>query len=285
MGSNRNTNGKDTKHADMAQILGRDFTIVNQGLDTKQVSDYIKELKAEQERVLAELNTYKEREEHFNTLTRLAEKTVMEADTLAAEIKAEIQMKAEAEASQIMVGVKELLLKVYDELSAKLADLKEKVAASRKDFEQSLASPSAGTAVQHNTGVAEDVEASKATVEGSEQPDVEDNLVARIHDREIQLDIMPPIDIAQISKIITGLYGLAQVEDAELLTGSDKSSIIVLQSEPVELDEFAKSLAEFPQVEEARVVETETTQSGVSADISIRPKRIEMVLVGAKTEK
>lgn len=281
MGSNRNTNGKDTKHADMAQILGRDFTIVNQGLDTKQVSDYIKELKAEQERVLAELNTYKEREEHFNTLSRLAEKTVMEADTLAAEI----QMKAEAEASQIMVEVKELLLKVYDELSAKLVDLKEKVAASRKDFEQSLASPSAGTAVQHNTGVAEDVEASKATVEGSEQPDVEDNLVARIHDREIQLDIMPPIDIAQISKIITGLYGLAQVEDAELLTGSDKSSIIVLQSEPVELDEFAKSLAEFPQVEEARVVETETTQSGVSADISIRPKRIEMVLVGAKTEK
>jgi len=279
--------------ADYARLDGREFEIVKQGLDIDQIKEFIEELRAERDKLLDECNMLKQREEHYKSLTRLAEKTVMEADKLASEIKAEMMQKAVEEADQMREEVNVLLLKVYDGISDDLDSIKEKVNSSRFAFEKSLMPSDNGngrTPVDARSAVmgrpqeatspaVEDSLVTTLTAEEKGEPVKncpDENLMARIHDKEIQLDIMPPIDIALVSKIITNLYDLPQVEDAELLTDSDCPSIVIMESEPIELSKFSQTLAEFPQIEEAKVTESESGCNGG------RSRKIELVLAGNK---
>jgi hypothetical protein len=182
-----------------------------------------------------------------------------------------------------------LLLKVYDGLSQELDGLQGKVTTSRKAFEQSLAPLAvsiSNVATTENSSFVktETTGESQDTKEKAERPVVEENLLTLIHDREIQVDILPPIDIAMVSEIITNLYDLPEVEDAELITEANSPSIVVLQSKPIGLAEFSKSLVNFPQIEEARVIEDESTAVGGKSSDGKRPRRIEIVLAKAAVE-
>ncbi|HEY93051.1 MAG TPA: hypothetical protein G4O17_04840, partial [Dehalococcoidia bacterium] len=61
---------------------GGEFRRVKNGLDEAQVTSYINELISQRDILI-------QREEHLSSLTKLAEKTVAEADKLAENIKAE----------------------------------------------------------------------------------------------------------------------------------------------------------------------------------------------------
>ena len=93
MSNNGAKNGGD--ETDVTRLGGHDFKIVKQGLDIVQVSSYLEELTAQRNELLTERNGLQQREEHLKSLSRLAEKTVMEADKLAEEIKAEALKKTE----------------------------------------------------------------------------------------------------------------------------------------------------------------------------------------------
>jgi hypothetical protein len=271
----------NSKQKGVTQLFGCDFTVVESGLDAEQVSEYIQKLKTERDKLWAESNEYKKHEDHYESLQRLAKKTVMEADTLAEEIRSEMIAKTEVETSQMVEGVKDLIIGVYDGISKLLDDMKEKIADNRQKVERGMLPLSGDSAIKPDSTIVKAADIPEATP--SEHTDKNKHLVATLHDREIQLDIAPPIDVEKVSKIFSKLYDLPQVEDVELVSSeTDKPSIVILQKESVDPDKFSKTLAEFSEIKEARVVEMEAAASSGGIDINQRPKRIELTLAESK---
>ena len=77
------------------QLCGKDFDIVKEGLDPSQVEDLITELVTERDVLL-------QRQEHLASMTRLAERSIAEADKLAEDIKREAEAAASNEANAIL---------------------------------------------------------------------------------------------------------------------------------------------------------------------------------------
>jgi vacuolar-type H+-ATPase subunit H len=75
------------REKNVRQLCGRDIEIVKDGLDENQVQALVDELVAERE-------SLGQRQEHLLSLTKLAEKTVAEADKLAGDINQEAAAKA-----------------------------------------------------------------------------------------------------------------------------------------------------------------------------------------------
>lgn len=67
---------------------------------------------------------------------------------------------------------------------------------------------------------------------------------------EIELQILPPVNIKQIMGIMRYLDSLSEVENTELIPVADRPSIIVFLREPVPLVEMLKTLPEVGQVDE-----------------------------------
>ena len=67
---------------DVTELWGREFNIVKNGLSEDQVVSYVNQLVSEHDMLI-------QRQEHLSSLTKLAEKTVAEAEKLAEEIKTE----------------------------------------------------------------------------------------------------------------------------------------------------------------------------------------------------
>ena len=67
---------------------------------------------------------------------------------------------------------------------------------------------------------------------------------------EIELQILPPVNIKQIMGIMRYLDSLSEIENTELIPVADRPSIIVFLREPVPLVEMLKTLPEVGQVDE-----------------------------------
>ena len=80
---------------DVTELWGHKFEVVKNGLSEAQVVSFVNELMSEHEMLI-------QRQEHLSSLTKLAEKTVAEAEKLAEEIKKEAADKAKDEASKIV---------------------------------------------------------------------------------------------------------------------------------------------------------------------------------------
>jgi len=63
----------------IVELWGHEFSLARNGLDEAQVVPFVNELISERDLLL-------QRVEHLSTLTKLAEKTIVEADRLAEEI-------------------------------------------------------------------------------------------------------------------------------------------------------------------------------------------------------
>ncbi len=108
---------------DVIELYGREFNIVKSGLAEAQVIAFVNELMEERERLV-------QRQEHMASLTKLAERTVAEAEKLAEEIKkdsvdqannevAKLLSEAETKAHQIFEENKrEILSKATEEAKA-----------------------------------------------------------------------------------------------------------------------------------------------------------------------
>ena len=80
---------------DVSELWGREFEMVKDGLSEDQVVSYVNELTSENEMLT-------QRQQRVPALTRLAEKTVTEAEKLAEEIKKEATDEAKAETAKIV---------------------------------------------------------------------------------------------------------------------------------------------------------------------------------------
>ena len=102
------------RNNDIVELEGREFRKVDGGLDEKQVASFVKELVSERddlrrqhEEVTRQSDTLTKNEEHLSTLTKLAERTVVEADKIAGETKREATEKAKQDSDAIMAEARE----------------------------------------------------------------------------------------------------------------------------------------------------------------------------------
>lgn len=80
---------------DVVELWGREFNIVKSGLSEAQVVSFVNDLAKQHDLLL-------QRQEHLAALTKLAERTVTEADKLADETKREAANQAKAEAAKTL---------------------------------------------------------------------------------------------------------------------------------------------------------------------------------------
>jgi len=337
---------------DIVELWGHEFSLAKNGLDEDQIVSFVNELISERDLLL-------QRAEHLSTLTKLAEKTIVEADKLAEDIKQETidAAKTEAEAilakaeeqSQQMIEEKraeiitiatgeaealkanaeheaELLItqqreriqpeirnvaqQVYQELRSHIEGLIQQVKASEVEFEHKLSQPleQASTveveieeslllapvyvAQESSTlgSISElDLEPTENIPAESQQPnqpvdqaitseteEIEplavDNQDKSTYDKEVDLEILPPLDIKQIMAIMRHLDSLAEVENTELIPLTDKPLIVLSLYEPLLLVELLKTFPEVAEVKE--VIDEEVT------DTEGQHRKIQIVLSG-----
>ncbi len=257
------------------ELCGWEIKKVKDGLDETQVTSLINELISQR----AQLN---QRTEHLSSLTNLAERTVSEADNLAEEMKvqaiekaknetASLIAEAEVKAEQIENDTKKLQLElrssvqgILTQLLSELDSLKQQVEALQAESEQKLSPPletpletdrpvtepadetsaSAQEPVPavNQTDAQEETEPAPAANEQETTPD-SDNL-------DLELEILPPLDIMKIMEVVTYLDNLPEIENTELIPNTERPSIIVSLREPIELASLLLALPEVANLEE-----------------------------------
>jgi hypothetical protein len=112
---------------------GREFNRVKDGLDEAQVASFINELIEERDKLT-------QSQEHIASLNRLAETTVVEADRLATQIKAEAAEQAKAESVAIIDKAKEQARQMVEQKIAEAVEIaNEKANAIRDKTEEEAA--------------------------------------------------------------------------------------------------------------------------------------------------
>ena len=91
---------KNNKRNGVVELWGREFKKVGDGLDKKEVVSFVDELMKKHEALL-------KRAEHLSSLTKLAEKTIVEADNVAQHVKSKAEEQAKSEAKNILSEAEE----------------------------------------------------------------------------------------------------------------------------------------------------------------------------------
>lgn len=314
----------------IVELWGHEFSIAKNGLDETQVVSFINELINERDLLL-------QRMEHLSTLTKLAEKTIVEADRLAEDIKKEaidetkteveaILAKADEEAQQlirenrteiitiatkeaeaikanaergaellivqqkerIQAEIRNVAQQLYGELLSQIEGIMQQVKVSGVEFEHKLSQlleqtstvqieeelllaqglvnvPQESSALNDSSELslehAEDIPAE------SQQPnqiigqantsELEEKILLSVdsqdkpaYDKEVELEILPPLDIKQIMAIMRHLDSLAEVENTELVPLTDKPLIVLSLCEPLYLIELLRAFPEVIEVKE-----------------------------------
>jgi len=108
--------GKNGDNNDFVELGEYELSRVKNGLDEAQVTSCINEL-------IRQLDELKQHEEHFSSLTKLAERTVTEADKLAEDIKIEAKEKARTEAREIIAKAEEQAKQRSEEKRTEIIDM------------------------------------------------------------------------------------------------------------------------------------------------------------------
>lgn len=341
------------------KLWGHEFNLAQKGLDETQVVSFVNGL-------IDERDTLAQRKEHSASLTKLAEKTVAEADKLAEDIQKEAREQAKAEANDIIANAKEqaqqaieeertkiitianeeataikanaeqeaeLLLEnqlkriqpelremaqgLYGQLLSQFENLKQQIVASEVEFELKLSQPAeeantvtieeepsltpapaatqpgddttAGTSPEVNLEGMDDIPPESqqlnqpielTNVDNLEEkaPVSADNQDTTTYENEVELEILPPIDIMKIMGIMRYLDSLPKVKNTELIPIADKPLIIASLREPMPLIDILIAL---PEVELAQEV-TNGETAAVTGDINTNGKRrkLQITLAG-----
>lgn len=107
------------------ELGGSEFRRVKNGLDEAQVTSFINEL-------ISQRDTLIQREKHLSSLTKLAEKTVAEADKLAENIKTEAVDQVKAEAAAIIAKAEEEAQQIIEEKRTEIISIANEQAAAIK---------------------------------------------------------------------------------------------------------------------------------------------------------
>ena len=303
--------GKNSNSDDIITLWGQDFTRVRDGLDEEQVESFVNEVTGQRDILF-------QRQKHLSSLTKLAEKTVAEADSIAkqtvdeaaeqakvetttiiakaeeqaqqmieekrAEVIAMANREAEAIRSDVQAQAKLLLgekarciqseLKnnaqsFYRQFFSQLESLQQQVVAFEGEFEHVLSrtmeqekcvvlDAGSGVSTQLADSILAEAMAQVYTVDqcGNSElekmvPALAGNDEAADCEGEVELEILPPVDIKQIMGIMRYLDSLTEVETTELIPVADRPSIIVFLREPVPLIAMLRMLPEVGQIEES----------------------------------
>lgn len=121
---------KNNKHNGVIELWGYEFKKAGEGLDQGQVESFIEELMKKHEALL-------KRTEHLTSLTKLAEKTIVEADTVAKQVRSEAEERAKAEAQAILAEAEEKAYKLAQEKRAEaLARVEQEMKAIKAKAQQ-----------------------------------------------------------------------------------------------------------------------------------------------------
>jgi chemotaxis protein histidine kinase CheA len=126
------TNTAKTKD-DVLMLAGREFKRVKNGLDEAQVASFIDELIKERDKL-------GKSQDHIASLNRLAERNIVEADKLAAQIKTEAAEQAKAASAAIIDKAKEQARQISEKKIAEAVETaNEKANAIKAKAEQEAA--------------------------------------------------------------------------------------------------------------------------------------------------
>jgi hypothetical protein len=121
---------KNSKKNGVVELWGHEFKKAAEGLDKGEVVSFVDELMKEKEALL-------KRAEHLSSLTKLAEKTIVEADDVAKQVKGEAEEQAKAEAKTILAEAEGQAQKLIEEKRAEaLAKVNREVEAIKAKAQQ-----------------------------------------------------------------------------------------------------------------------------------------------------
>jgi hypothetical protein len=121
------------KKEDVVVLGGREFKRVKNGLGEAQVASFIDELTKERDKLA-------QSQDHITSLNRLAERTVVEADKLAAQIKAEAEEQAKSEGAAVIDKAKEQARQMAEQKIAEAVEVaNEKANAIKAKAEEEAA--------------------------------------------------------------------------------------------------------------------------------------------------
>jgi cell division septum initiation protein DivIVA len=295
---------KNDNNSGIVELWGHEFKKAKDGLDKEQVVSFVNELMNEHKALL-------KRAEHLSSLTKLAEKTIVEADNVAQQVQKEAEDKAKAEANTIVAKAEEQAQQLVQEKSAEATAMAnreaETIKAKAQQRAESLLEERAKSIQPQLRDTAKrlygelllQLESLKQQVVALEeefgrklsQPLEETSNVSMEADKvgnefleliqttdetnegepEWELEILPPIDLTQILDIINYLDGLPEVEKTELIPQTDKPLIMVFVREPIDLIDILRTLPQVAQVTE------DTTES---ADAEGKPRKAQIELPG-----
>ncbi|NQT30721.1 MAG: hypothetical protein HQ588_00135 [Deltaproteobacteria bacterium] len=293
---------KNNKRNGFVELWGHEFKKAAEGLDKAEVASFVAELMKKNETLL-------KRAEHLASLTKLAEKTIIDADTVAKQVQGEAEEQAKAEAKKILAGAEEQAQKIIEEkraealaratreaetIKAKAQQQAERMLEERIREIQPELKDNAKTlyvellnqleSLKKQVVIFEEeldhklsqppVETIKATIEAGKADNEFLELLQPFEkpgeeEPEWELEVLPPIDLTQILDIINHLDSLPQVVRTELIPHMDKPTIMVFLRQPIELVDILNTL---PQV--ANVTEEATGSAGAEG----KPRKAQIEL-------
>jgi len=104
-----------------------------------------------------------------------------------------------------------------------------------------------------------------------------DSQAELIYNDEVELEILPPVDVKQIMGIMRYLDSLAEIENTELIPLIDRPLIIVSLRKPLHLIEILRTR---PEVDEAKEVTDKESTAVTDAGAEGRRRKIRITLSG-----
>jgi vacuolar-type H+-ATPase subunit E/Vma4 len=280
----------NNKRNGVIELWGHEFKKAADGLDRAEVVSFVTELIKKNETLL-------KRAEHLASLTKLAEKTIIDADNVAKQVQDEAEEQAKAEAKKILSGAEEQAQKIIEEKRAEALARANREAETIKAKAQQQAETMLEERIREIQPELKDnaknlygellaqlenlkkqvvtleeeldhklsqppAETGKATIAAGKADNDFLELFRPVEEPgeeepEWELEILPPIDLTQILDIINHLDSLPQVVRTELIPHMDKPTIMVFLRQPIELVDILLTL---PQV--ANVTEEATGAEG-----------------------
>lgn len=229
------------------ELEGYQFSLDKNGVNCEEVSRVIAKLARQCDELSGEIDVLKRKEGHLVSLTRLAEKTVVDADTIARDIKADAEMAA-----------REILEKAQCEAEAAynqaVTQLKE-MARQISRVAEALDTPK-GKNVSFSSEDTEQAEALLANFfSGEETRDTHKLPLYKGPEKcqgEIGIEIIPPLDINVVMQLIQHLEQLPQVDKVELLSRVDKPLIIICLKQHLDINPVLRDLAYVEKVTQSK---------------------------------
>jgi len=231
-------------------VEGYEFSLDKNGINREEVAQILGQLTRHCQELSAEIDVLKHKEEHLASLTRLAEKTVVDADTIARDIKADAEMAAG-----------EMLKKAHCEADAAckqaVAQLKE-MARQISHVAEALDNPTNNNI----SGGIQDTDQAEALLAnffaGEETEDMHKLPLYKGPEKcrgEVGIEIIPPLDINIVMQLIQHLEKLPQVDKVELLSRVDKPLIIICLKQQLDVNKILQDMTYIEKVSPSKETE------------------------------